>query len=122
MLNRLFLSSYSRVHVCMLMTLHMLLSKRLLDQILVDYFYDPDIQSIYFKQKTTDNKVDFIIPITVNENINLLRLNQIRTKLCDNNESQGIVAAVVCANGAVIYHRFSDGKVLDFRLKIEHSK
>ncbi|XP_037044899.1 uncharacterized protein LOC119080603 [Bradysia coprophila] len=86
-------------------------------QILVDYFYDADIQSIYFKQKLNDNKIDFIIPMTVNENINLLRLHQIRTKLCDDNSALGMVVAVVCANGAIIYHRFSDGKVLDFRLK-----
>lgn len=60
--------------------------------------------------------------MTVNESINLLQLHQIRTKLCADNGSQGVVVAVVGANGAVIYHRFSDGKVLDFRLKVEHPK
>lgn len=90
-----------------------------LGQILVDYFFDPDpdVQSIYFKQELNDNKIDYILPMTVNENINLLQLHRIRGKLCNDDNSKGLVIAVVCANGAVIYQRFSDGKILDFRLQ-----
>lgn len=84
---------------------------------MVEYFFDPDIQSIYFKQQLNDNKIDYIFPITVNENLNLLRLHRIRKKLCNDDSSKGLVVAVVCANGAVIYERFSDGNVLDFRIQ-----
>lgn len=86
-------------------------------QTLVDYFFDPDIQSIYFKQQLNDNKVDYIFPMTGNENIDLLRLHRIRRKLCSDDNSKGMVVAVVSANGAVVYQRFSDGKVLDFRIQ-----
>lgn len=88
-----------------------------LGQILVDYNFDPDIQSIYFKQQLNDNKIDYIFPMTGNENIDLIRLNHIRKKFCDGDNLKGMVVAVVSANGAVIYQRFSDGKVLDFRIQ-----
>lgn len=84
-------------------------------QILVEHIYDPDIQSIYFKQNRTDNKIDYILPMTVNENINLLELHRIRRKLCNDDNGKGMVVAVVSGNGSVIYQRFSDGKILDFR-------
>lgn len=84
---------------------------------MVDYFYNPDIQSIYFQQKLSDNKIDYILPVTVNENINLVRLHRIRRTLCDDDRLKGMVVAVVGANGAVIYQRFSEGNILDFRIQ-----
>lgn len=87
-------------------------------QTLVEYFYDADIESIFFKQTLNDNKIDYIVPASVNENISLLRLYRIRKKLCDNGtNSLGMVVAIVGANGAVIYQRFNDGKKLDFRIE-----
>ncbi len=90
---------------------------KFLGQTLVDCLYDANIQTIYFKQQLNDNKIDYILPMSVNENINLLRLHQIRRQLCNDDSTKGLVVAVVCANGAVIYQRFSDGKVLDFRIQ-----
>ncbi|KAJ6640583.1 hypothetical protein Bhyg_05514 [Pseudolycoriella hygida] len=84
--------------------------------ILVDYFFDPDIQSIYFKQQVED-KVDYILPMSNNEDIKLLRIVKIRKKFCNEESSNGLVVAIVCSNGTVIYQRFNDGKVLDFRIQ-----
>lgn len=104
-------------NVALLLVVPISPSISLVGQILVDHFFDPDIQSIYFKQQLTDNKIDYILPVTGNENIDLLRLHRICRKLCSHDDSKGLVVAVVGANGAVIYQRFGDGKVLDFRIQ-----
>lgn len=82
---------------------------------MVDYYFDAEIQGIYFKQQLIHGQIDFIFPMTVNENIDLLRLYRIRNKICEEDPLKGMVIAIVAANSTVIYQRIGRDKILDFR-------